>query len=139
MAVAQLLLKSQIHQHANEDVVRSLKRGMAISVQESGFNWGREHISFFPNSCFVDITDATVAQLKEVLQPQIEDDEGIPQFDEEGVPKIFRRCRWHVLIDNVPAGTKAQIKANGIVYLTKVQIRTFIRRIRNNDQYAGIN
>lgn len=137
--MAEIFLKLISQHSSDQDREGSCKRGMIVTVKEDGFNWGRSSISFFPSACIIKLPGVATSKLQELLVPQLEDDAGSPTYNEVGDSVVYRFRRWQLLIDNIPTSIKQEIENTGEVTLTDTQIRNYIRRIRNDEQYTGLD
>jgi len=133
--VAELLIKAVDHTHPDPVVDRqgAYKRGMIVRVEEDGFQWGTKE--GLPKFVLVKITGLAAKKVRGLVSPQDEDDIGVSQDPAQP----FRRRRWRLLVDNIPNAIKIKLRDEGEVTVTKTQIRNYLRRIRDNAQYTGMD
>jgi len=151
--MAELLIKTRNYTNPDGEADRtaSYKKGYIIAVRENGYQWARyeskqqwlaEGLSaddWHNQTAILKVPDITAAKAIELTSDQVEDDNGAPLTDSDGAPVRFRRRRWQLLVDNIPAGKKAEIRDNGETSATKTQIKNFLKRIRDNAQYTGLD
>jgi len=133
MAEIFLKLKATSHSDPDRDREGCYKRGMIVTVQQDGFDWGRLSISFYPAACIIKIPGLAVEKIEDLTSPQMEDDSGISQIDP------YRRRQWILNIDDIPNGLKQTVKDTGEITVTVSKVRNYIKRIRDNAQYVGMD
>lgn len=130
------------------------KRGMPISVFDDGHIWGREEskqawiaegrtAASWPNQgklAIVKIPGVPASKALALIAPQMEDDDGVQQFDARTAkPIIYRRRRWRLLVDSISSMVRNQLLAAGEVSVTVAQIRNFLQRVRDGAVYTGLD
>ena len=152
--MAELLIKAKNYVDPDPDMDRrdSYKKGMIICVKPDGYPWGRleskqqwllegnDAADWHNKTVIVKILGLDPAIVADIVFIQDVDDTGAPMpLDINGTPQRYRRRAWHLLIDNIPAGIKTTLQTDGEVTVTKLQVRDYLKRIRNNDQYTGLD
>ena len=148
--MAELLIKIKDHTNPNptKDREGAYKKGMIIIVVEDNYLWARMESKqqwiaegnsvddWHNKTAILKIPGLAIAKVEELISQQIEDDDGVPIFDVRDRPFTFRRRRWRLLIDSLPASIRNTIIADGEVTTTKAKIRDHLKRIRDNSQYT---
>lgn len=136
--MAEILICARNVTHADPEKDRRgcWKRGYPVCVQPDGHQWGTKET--LPRFVVVKIPGVSVAQVERVIDAQTEDDSGVEQVDDEGRLKTFRRRRWRVLVDNIPAAIRNELLTTGSVTVTPTQIRNYVRRVRDNAQFGDL-
>lgn len=140
--MCEILIKAidAIHPDPVKDRRGCYKRGDFVTVQPDGHKWGKKET--LPHFVVVKIPGIDPKIVRELVQPQIEDDDGVPTYKgipgNEPVPAVFRRRRWRLLVHNLPATIKQTLLTNGEITVTPSQVRNYIRRIRDDLQYQDI-
>jgi len=165
--VCELLIKAKDHTHPDptKDRRGAYKRGMVGAVCEDGHSWGRleskqqwiaegnDPALWHDKTVIVKIPGALVVKVEALLAPQEEDDTGAPlrDVDGTGVPEAilpnpedyprytYRRRLWKLAIDNIPAGVLNALKNDGEVTVTPAQVRNYLKRIRDDAQFTGLD
>ena len=130
--MAEILICARNVTHADPAMDRRgcYKRGDPVVVQPDGHVWGRKE--GLPRFVVVKIPGVSVATVEALVQPQTEDDSGNP------AAVTFRRRRWRVLVDNLPAGIKQTLAQTGEITVTPAQVRNYVRRVRDNIQFGDL-
>lgn len=117
------------------------KRGYPVVVKEDGHEWGAEE--GLPKFVVVKIPGVPAAKAQAFLEPQMVDDAGVPTYENfiEAEPRraLFRRKVWRVKWADLPAGIRNTLQTTGEVTVTVQQIRNYLRRIRDDAQYTGLD
>lgn len=153
--MAEILIKAS--NMTNSDPIKDrrgcYKRGMPVVVFEDGHTWGRleskqqwiaegNTAASWPSQgvfVIVKIPPVPAAKARSILEHQEEDDLGFPMVDANGNPTTYRRRRWILLVDSIPAAIRNTLIANGEVTVTVAQIRNYLKRIRDNAQFIGLD
>lgn len=139
---------NRTHPDPEKDRRGSWKRGMPVVVFDDGHVWGREEskqqwisegnlAEDWPSQgifVIVKIIGITADRIKDIIEPQIVDDAGVEYDNLSGrsLPHRFRRRGWRVLVSSLPAGIRSTLVTDGEVTVTKLQVRNYIRRIRDD-------
>lgn len=129
------------------------KRGMPVCVFEDGHTWGREEskqqwiaegnaAADWPGQgkfVILKVPGVPAAKAQALLDLQTEDDAGVPLTDLDGAPKVHRRRRWQLLADSLPVGVRNTLTTTGEYTTTVAAIRNYLKRIRDNAQYTGLD
>lgn len=119
----------------------SWKRGYPVAVKEDGHQWGAEE--GLPKFIVLKLPGVPVAKAEAFLAPQMEDDAGVPTYENvlEVPPRraIFRRRASHLKWADLPNGVKNTLQATGEYTTTVAAIRTYLRRIRDDAQFTGLD
>lgn len=145
--MAELLICARDATHADPDVDRRAcyKRGDPVTVQPDGHPWGRKE--GLPRFMVVKVPGVSVEQMRGLIEEQSEDDDGaaapevlIPRpWGLEALPsKAFRRRRWRFMVDSVPQKFRRALAESGVATMTPAQIRSYLRRTRDNAQFTGL-
>ena len=153
--MCELLIKAvdATNSDANKGRRGCYKRGMPVVVFEDGHTWGRLESkqqwiaegntagSWPSQGIFVIVKIPTVpaAKAQTLLNTQIEDDLGNPLIDADGKPITYRRRRWKLFIDVIPTAVRNELVVKGEITVTVTQIRVYLKRIRDNMQYTGLD
>lgn len=117
------------------------KRGYPVVVKEDGHEWGAEE--GLPKFIVVKIPGVPAAKAEAFLEPQDVDDAGLPYYANliEAVPRraIYRRKAWRVAWTSLPAGISNTLQTTGEITVSVAQIRNYLRRIRDDAQYTGLD
>ena len=113
------------------------KRGMPVVVMEDGHTWGREETP--PKFVVVKIPGVPAAKAKSFLDPQMVDDAGVPVVSQDGRPVAYRRKEWKVAWASLPAGIRNTLQTTGTITVSVAQIRNYLRRIRDDAQFTGLD
>lgn len=145
------MARNNINPDPEKDRHGCYKRGFPVVVQPDGHEWGleeskqawlaagRAEAGWPGHFVIVKIPGVTVAQVERVIEPQAEDDSGVPTLEEDGITsRIFRRRRWRVLVDDIPAAIRNQLLTNGEITVTPTQVRNYVKRIRDNMTFDGL-
>lgn len=136
--MAELLIKAIDATHPDPEIDKAgcYKAGDVVVVMEDGHEWGRKE--GLPNFVVLKIPGADPERIRDLVNPQKEDDTGAVQLDEDQRPRIFRRRKWRLLVSNLPLTVRQQLMTTGEFTATPAQVRNFIRRVRDNLQFAGL-
>ena len=136
--MAELLVKARGAAHADPEKDRRgcYKRGDVVIVQEDGHEWGRKEGP--PNFVILRIPGAARALAERLTEEQDDDDAGAPLQDEQGQRRAFRRRRWRVDLDALPAAIRTALQNEGRASITRVQIRSRLRRKRDGAQFTDL-
>lgn len=136
--MAEILIKARNATHPDPEIDRvgCYKRGDPVVVRDDGHVWGAKE--GLPNFVVVKIPGVAASRIEALIQAQTEDDAGSPVQDENGAPRAFRRRRWRVLVDNIPAAIRNQLLTTGSVTVTPAQVRNYVRRVRGNVQFGEL-
>lgn len=129
------------------------KKGMVVAIFEDGHTWGRleskqqwiaegNTADSWPSQgifVIVKISSVLAAKALVLLEQQTEDDLGNPLLDTDNRPIIYRRRRWKLFVDNIPLAIRNTLTANGEITVTVSQIRAYLKRIRDNAQFIGLD
>ena len=151
--MAEILIKTKnvTHSDLEKDRRGCYQRGYPVVVFEDGHIWGREEskqvwivegkdpAQWEDKFCIVKIPGLSVLKVQALIEAQTEDDAGNPLIDAQGMPIVYRRRRWKILVDNIPPAILNQLKNAGEVTVIVSQIRNYIKRIRDNVQYVGLD
>lgn len=141
--MCEVLIFAQNNTHADpeEDRRGCWKRGYPVVVKEDGHQWGLEE--GLPKFVKVKIPGVPAAKAKAFIEDQLTDDAGVPTTtttqDGTVVPRAYRRRAWNVAINSIPAAIRNQLLTTGEVTVTVAQIRNYLRRIRDNAQFTGLD
>ena len=141
--MCEILVFAGNNSHADpvEDRRGCWKRGYPVVVKEDGHQWGREE--GLPKFVVVKIPGVPAAKARAFLDAQMEDDAGVPTYDNfiEAVPRrtAFRRRAWNVAWASLPAGIRNTLQTTGTITVSVAQIRNYLRRIRDDAQYTGLD
>lgn len=135
--------------------IKRYDRGMVVDVFENGYlsqtgretskqYWiaeGRDAAQWPGQGKFVIVKIPSVPadKAKGLLEHQEEDDLGNPLVDVDGNPIMYRRRRWTLLFNNIPAAIRNTLIADGEITVTVSQIRNYLKRIRDNAQFIGLD
>ncbi len=145
--MAELLIIAANHTHPNPEVDRAsvCKAGMVLRVVRDGYEWDRytskqqwikegfHADDWVAKGVIIKIPGMAIPKVRELLDRQTVDDLGV----ETG--RTFRFRAWRILKSGLPAPLKARLRNDGEITVTKAQIRNFIKRIRDNRQFEGMD
>lgn len=136
--MAELLIKARDAEHADPEKDRRgcYKRGDVVIVQDDGHEWGRKEGP--PNFVVLRIPGAARSLAERLTEEQDDDDDGTPLQDEQGQRRAFRRRRWRVDLDDLPAAIRTALQTNGYASITRVQIRQRLKRKRDGAQFNDL-
>lgn len=120
MAEVLVFAVNKTHPDPIKDAVGCYKRGDPVIVRPDGHTWGiRETIPPRNGGQFViiKIPGAPVSKVEKYILPQKDDLE--PTRDQ-------RRRLWRVVVDELPAAVRNQLRDTGTYTATWTQIRNFI-------------
>lgn len=93
----------------------------------------------YPENNFVTIINGiTKADIKDILEPQYEDDLGVVTWvkgPEGAVKKIYRKRAWHFV---APQSVMDSITSTGKIVLSKAEAYEYIRKISDNSRHSGL-
>ena len=126
--------------------------GMTVDVKNDGAIWGRMEskqqwikegnvANDWPSQglfLILKMPNVAVSRALSLIDTQVEDDAGTPQFDLHG-PRTFRRRRWRFVIDSLPPPARNALVETGEHSTAAASVRAFFRRIRDNGQYQGFD
>ena len=139
--------------NTNPDIVKDRrgcwKRGMVVAVHEDGHVWGRleskqvwiaegRSAASWPQQgrmAILKIPGVSAARAKALLEMQSETDLAV----ELPLGGIFRRRRWHLVFDSLSNTVRNAVSRDGEFTTTVSAIRNFLRRIRDNAQFTGLD
>jgi hypothetical protein len=110
---------------------------MPVVVMEDGHSWGLEE--GLPKFVVVKIPGVTADKARSFIDVQLTDDAGLPSFGIDGKRAAFRRREWDVNWTTLPTGIKNTLLTTGEVTVTVAQIRAFLRRVRDDAQFTGLD
>jgi hypothetical protein len=110
---------------------------MPVVVMEDGHTWGAEET--LPKFVVVKIPGVTADKARSFIDVQLDDDAGGLNLTAQGQRQAFRRREWGVNWATLPAGIKNTLLTTGEVTVTVAQIRAFLRRIRDDAQFTGLD
>jgi hypothetical protein len=141
------------------------KRNMIISIVEDNHNWGimesklawiaagNSSVNWHGKTVIIRAKNIPVSKANALVDIQNEDDAGTELRDVDGdavsaillqnpedyPPYMYRRRRWWINLDNLPANIKSNLDILGEANVTLGQIRNHIKRIRDNAQFTGLD
>lgn len=133
------------------------KLGMVVDVKEDGAAWGTHEskqawiasgktAASWPNQgrlAILKVPGVPAAKARVLTEGQLEDDSGAPYYETipEANPRrtAYRLREWLILLDSVPAGIRSTVGSSGEVTVTRAQIRNYLRRIRDDAQFTGLD
>lgn len=132
--MAELLVMARDRTSADPEKDRRgcYKRGYVVLIREDGNLWGGDE--GLPNFVVIKLPGVPREELIDLTEEQDEDDSGVLRQSEG----IHRRRRWKLFLDNLPAAAKAKLAETGELTITKRQLRSYIKRIRDNTSYEGL-
>lgn len=147
--------RNNTHPDPEKDRRGCYKRGMPVQVQEDGHVWGRleskqvwiaegRDPAQWPSQgkfAIVKIPGVPKGRALAFLDEQFVDDVGLDYFRTvlDLRPSRYRRRAWRLLVDNIPNNLRNQLLNNGEVTVTVTQVRNYLRRIRDDAQYTGLD
>lgn len=143
--MAELLIKAADATHADAEKDRRgcYKRGDVVIVQDDGHEWGAKEGP--PNFVILRIPGAARALAQRLTEEQDDDDNGTPLPREVFVGNEpimldgkFRRRRWRVDIDALPVAIRTALQTTGRASITRVQIRSRLKRKRDGAQFTDL-
>jgi len=166
--MAEILFKIVDHVNPDpvKDREGAYKAGMPIAVFEDGHVYGRmeskqqwlaegfSYAGWHRKTAIIRIPGVSVAKVESIIEPQTDNDSGAQLRDTgegAGVPDIlladpnawplytFRRRRWQLKIADVPNVVKQAIQQYGEYTTTPAAIRNYIKRIRDDVQFTGLD
>lgn len=135
--MAELLIKlvDATHEDPEKDRRGCYKRGDVVVVQEDGHEWGAKEGP--PRFVRLHIPGAARALAERLTEEQDDDDNGAPLPDaQEG--RRFRRRRWRVDLDALPAAIRTALQTTGRASITRAQIRSRLKRKRDGAQFTDL-
>lgn len=124
---------------------------MVVDVKEDGAPWGTHEskkswiasgktAASWPSQgrlAILKIPGVPASKARVLTEGQTEDDSGAPYYNlERGV---YRQRSWRLLLGSVPAGISSAVASAGEVTVTVSQIRNYLRRIRDEAQFTGLD
>jgi hypothetical protein len=136
--VAELLIKARDASHDDPETDRRgcYKRGDVVTVQDDGHPWGRKE--GLPNFIILRIPGAARALAERLADEQDDDDSGTLLQDADGMRGRHRRRRWRIDIDDLPAAVRTALMTTGAAPITRVQIRTRLKRKRDGALFTDL-
>jgi hypothetical protein len=147
--MCEILFHAKNNTHADSVMDRRwcYKRGMPVVLHEDGHTWGRleskqqwiaegNTAGSWPSQgqfVIIKIPGVTKAKALSFIDEQTEDDSGL----ETG--KMFRRRRWTLLVDSLPQSVRNTMNSTGEYTTSVAAIRNYLKRIRDNAQYTGLD
>lgn len=129
------------HPDPEKDRRGSWKLGYAVVVKEDGHEWGAEE--GLPKFVVVKIPGVPAAKAEAFLEPQMVDDAGVPVYENvivaQPIRAIYRRKAWRVAWASLPAGVQNILQTTGAITVTVAQIRNYLRRIRDDAVFKGLD
>lgn len=134
----ELLIKAvdAIHSDPEKDRRGCYKRGDVVIVQDDGHEWGRKEGP--PNFVVLRIPGAARALAERLTEEQDDDDTGTPLPVVDGDQPRHRRRRWSVDLNALPSAVRTALQTAGSASITRVQIRTRLKRKRDNAQFTDL-
>ena len=133
-----------------EDRRGSYKRGMVVVVAPDSHVWGaeetkaawiaagRDPAQWHGHFVLFRVPSVTMEQVLALTTSQVTDDSGTLLTSEDGIPLVFRRREYRLLLDNLKNSIKDELAANGEVTVSVSDVRNAIKRIRDNASYPGL-
>lgn len=123
------------------------KVGYVVIAVDDGYTWGREEskaqwvadggaAGSWPGQgrwVIIKIPGISAAKAKELINEQREDDAGVQ------TSTVYRRRLWRVKHELLPLAIRNQLAADGEITVTLAQVRNYIKRIRDDAQYTGLD
>lgn len=147
--MCELLIFSGNNSNADPEKDRrgSYKRGMIVCVFEDGHSWGREEskqqwiaegnaTATWPGQgkfVILKLPGVPSSKAKPLLDAQEEDDTGVP------LPGTFRRRRWLLQVDSLPAVVRNALARDGEYVTTVTAVRNYLQRVRDSAQFTGLD
>lgn len=146
--MCELLIHARNNTHADPKIDRRgcYKRGMPVVVYEDGHVWGRleskqtwiaegNAAATWPSQgalVILKIPGVPASQMSALCDVQMEDDAGAALVD------AFRRRRWQFALGRLPVQIKDTLNTSGEYTATKQQVRAYLRRIRDDVEFAAV-
>ena len=129
--MCELLVKARNAQHDDPEKDRRgcYKIGYIVCVMPDGHEWGAKEA--LPNFVKIKIPGLSHEVVRELIDPQDEDNAGNPVTEQDGAPGIYRRRRWRIRVADIPAQIRQTLLTTGEVTVTRAQIRNYVSRIRD--------
>ena len=130
MAEVLCMARSSTHADSAKDREGSYKKGMPVVVKPDGFAWGAEELRPpAQGGVFVRIrvSDKSVAKVEKFIEEELSGG------------NHFRRRRWRILTDNLPAGVRSQLNNTGFYSATWAQIRDYVEEITTQATQTGVD
>jgi hypothetical protein len=134
--MAEILIKAidHIHPDSVKDRRGAYKRGMPVVVMQDGHEWGLEER--LPKFIVLKIPGVAVDTVEKYIVQQLDDTP-----DEKGVYPVYRRRLWQIQWNDLPAGAKAKLLADGELTIkvgdyagefdyTWSQIKTYFKNLK---------
>ena len=136
--MAELLIKAVDASHPDpvKDRRGCYKLGDVVIVQDDGHQWGAKEGP--PNFVVLRIPGAASALAERLVEEQDDDDAGNVLQDEQGGRLTFRRRRWRVDLGDLPAAIRTALQTTGRASITRVQIRSRLKRKRDGAQFDDL-
>lgn len=130
--MAELLIKARDASHDDPETDRRgcYKRGDVVVVMPDGHEWGVKE--GLPNFVVLKIPGVDPERIRPLVEPQDDDDAG------NAVSDTFRRRRWKLAIASIPAEIRNQLQNTGTATVTPAQVRSYLRRKRDNQQFTNL-
>ena len=141
--MCEILIFAGNNTHPDPEVDRrgSWKRGYPVVVKEDGHEWGAEER--LPKFVVVKIPGAPAAKVEAFLASQMVDDAGVPVYENiiNAQPSrgVYRRKAWWVAWASLPVNIQNTLQTSGTITVTVAQIRSYLRRIRDDAQFTGLD
>jgi hypothetical protein len=117
------------------------KRGYPVMVKEDGEQWGAAE--GLPKFVIIKIPGVPAKKAEAFLDVQMEDDAGVPVYENViEVPLrrgVYRRKAWRVVWASLPQGIQDTLQSTGEITVTVNQIRNYLRRIRDDAVFTGLD
>lgn len=148
-----IFVKNNTNSDPEKDRRGCYKVGMPVVIFEDGHIWGREESkqvwiaegklsADWPGQgkfVIIKIPGVPAVKAQTLLDKQTEDDAGTPLVDAQGSPIVYRRRRWQLLSGSLPAGVKSTLATTGEYTTTVAAVRSYLRRIRDDAQFTGLD
>jgi len=148
-----IFAKNNTHLDSEKDRRGCYKRGMPVVVFEDGHTWGREEskqqwiaegnpAADWPGQgrfVLLKLPGVPAAKAQALLDHQTEDDAGTPLLNPDGSPITFRRRRWQLSVDSTPLAVRNTLDSTGEYTTTVSAIRNYMKRLRDNAQFTGLD
>lgn len=143
--MAELLIKvrDSVHTDQVKDRRGSYKRGDVVVAMNDGHTWGKAE--GLPNFVRLRVPGLSLALVQRLTEEQDDDDDGNPLPSEVFISnepieldRIFRRRRWRVDLDALPASVKTALQNTGVASITRVQLRSRLKRKRDGAQFNDL-
>lgn len=144
---ALIFIANNTNPDATKDRRGCWKRGMVVNVFEDGHVWGRleskqvwiaegNSAASWPQQgrvAILKIPGVTAARAEALLERQLVDDAGQPVSD------TYRRRAWRLVFDSLPNNVRNTVAQTGELTTTVSAVRNFLRRIRDDAQFTGLD